>query len=174
MTLTSRPGALLFIHPFSLTQSPQRHRAHGVVICNLPPWALCRRVLRVRQFEYLTDKKRRDKINELLKKEEGISMANQVLMTISRDERERERLMQEERILLDYYSGINYMKKKGLAEGIEIGEQRGEKRGEKRGIQIGTKKGNKEGRKEERRYVLGLIKQGISIEEIEQLLLSSG
>ena len=46
-------------------------------------------------FEYLTDKKRRDKINELLGKEEGISMANQVLMTISRDERERERLMQE-------------------------------------------------------------------------------
>ena len=44
-------------------------------------------------------------------------MANQVLMTISRDERERERLMQEERILLDYYSGINYEKKKSFAEG---------------------------------------------------------
>ena len=127
----------------------------------------------------MTNKEKRDKINELLKKEEGIGMANQVLMTISRDERERERLMQEERILLDYYSGINYMKKKGLAEGIQIGDKIGEKRGiqigdkigEKRGIQIGTKKGNKEGRKERDQEILGLIKQGISIEEIEQYLL---
>ena len=74
-------------------------------------------------FEYLTDKKKRDKINELLKKEEGINMANQVLMTISRDERERERLMQEEKILLDYYSGINYEKKKSHAEGRKERDQ---------------------------------------------------
>ena len=33
-------------------------------------------------FEYLTIEAKRDKINELLKKEEGISMANQALMTI--------------------------------------------------------------------------------------------
>ena len=79
-------------------------------------------------------------------------MANQVLMTISRDERERERLMQEERILLDYYSGINYMKKKGLAEGI----------------QIGTEIGNKEGRKERDQEILKLADQVSSLEDLEK------
>ena len=103
-------------------------------------------------------------------------MANQVLMTISRDERERERLMQEERILLDYYSGINYTKKKSLAEGIEIGTGIGEQIGEKRGIQIGTEKGIKIGTEKgikigtekERKEILKLADQVSSLEDLEK------
>ena len=43
-------------------------------------------------------------------------MANQVLMTISRDEEERARLMRDEKILLDYYSGISYAKREERKE----------------------------------------------------------
>jgi hypothetical protein len=46
-------------------------------------------------FRYLTDKSKRGKINEILEIEEGIAMASEVLMTISRDEVERTRLMSE-------------------------------------------------------------------------------
>jgi hypothetical protein len=53
-------------------------------------------------FEYLTNRNSRDKIIEILEKEEGIAMANQVLNTISRDEEERYRIMRDEKILLDY------------------------------------------------------------------------
>jgi predicted transposase/invertase (TIGR01784 family) len=46
-------------------------------------------------------------------------MANQVLNSISRDEEERARIMRDEKILLDYYSGINYAKRTGFEEGLE-------------------------------------------------------
>ena len=84
-------------------------------------------------------------------------MANQVLMTISRDERERERLMQEERILLDYYSGINYEKKKSLAEG----------RAE--GIQMGTEKGIQIGVEKERKEMRDMLNNVNSLKELEEL-----
>ena len=51
-------------------------------------------------FEYLTDEGKRDKINEIVKTEEGISMASEVLMAISRNEEERERLLYEESQLM--------------------------------------------------------------------------
>jgi predicted transposase/invertase (TIGR01784 family) len=44
---------------------------------------------------YITDKTKREKINEILEQEEGIAMAGQVLLTISRDEVERARLLSE-------------------------------------------------------------------------------
>jgi predicted transposase/invertase (TIGR01784 family) len=46
-------------------------------------------------------------------------MANQVLNSISRDEEERARIMRDEKILLDYYSGINYAKRTGHEEGMQ-------------------------------------------------------
>jgi hypothetical protein len=36
-------------------------------------------------FRYLTDKRKRDKINEVIANEEGIAMASEVLISISRD-----------------------------------------------------------------------------------------
>jgi hypothetical protein len=62
-------------------------------------------------FEYLMDRNRRAKINEILDKEEGVEMASQVLMTVSRDEEERARLMRDEKIELDYQSAMAYAMK---------------------------------------------------------------
>ena len=96
-------------------------------------------------FEYLTDKGKRDKINQILEYEEGIAMASQVLMTVSRDEEERARLLRDEKIELDYQS------KMVTAQRISY----------------------KEGRKEERQHLLDLFNQGLSMEEIKQHLESS-
>ena len=74
-------------------------------------------------FRYSTDKTHRDKINEIINCEEGIAMASEVLMTISRDEVERARLMSMEKYELDTKSRINYAKR----EGIDIGIHKGEK-----------------------------------------------
>ena len=81
-------------------------------------------------------------------------MANQVLMTISQDEDERARLMRDEKILLDYYSGLSYAKKTG----IKIGEQRGDKKG----------------RKERDQEIIDLWKSGIPAEEILKRIVVSG
>ena len=71
-------------------------------------------------FKYLTDKGRRDKINEIVRKDEGIAMASKVLMTISKDEAERFRLMSEEKNQLDIQSKMVTAKREG--------EQKGEKK----------------------------------------------
>jgi predicted transposase/invertase (TIGR01784 family) len=55
-------------------------------------------------FRYLTDKAKRRKINEILEIEEGIAMASEVLMTISRDEVERALLQSELKYKLDKQS----------------------------------------------------------------------
>ena len=83
-------------------------------------------------------------------------MASEVLMTISRDEEERARLMRDEKIELDYQSGLSYAKK----QGIKIGEQRGIQIGEQRLL-------------EERQRFLSLLDQGLSAEEIREQLTGS-
>jgi len=40
-------------------------------------------------FKYAADKSKRDMLNKIMEKEEGVSMATQILQTISKDERER-------------------------------------------------------------------------------------
>ena len=76
-------------------------------------------------FGYLTDKTKRQKINEILEKEEGIAMASKVLLNISRDEKERARLMSEYKYELDAQSKLVYAERKGLKEGLEKGRQEG-------------------------------------------------
>jgi len=71
-------------------------------------------------FEYLTSKEKRDIINEIIDKEEGISMASQVLITVSEDEEERARLLRDEKIEMDYRSGLSEAKREGQAEGKQI------------------------------------------------------
>lgn len=84
-------------------------------------------------MKYSTDRDKREMVNQILKSEEGISMAAETLLTISKDENERTRLLTEYKVILDYQSG--------LAEAEDIGEQRGMERGieigEKRGINVG-------------------------------------
>ena len=89
-------------------------------------------------FRYLTDRKKRWKINEIIEHEEGIAMASEVLITISKDEAERARLMSEEKYILDTQSKITHAKH----EGIKIGEKKG------------------------RQKIIDLLKSGKSVEEI--------
>ena len=88
-------------------------------------------------FEYLTDEGKRDKINEIVKTEEGISMASEVLMTISRNEEERERLLYEESQLMAYYSDLEYAIDEGLEKGLKKGEAIGLEKGEAIGLEKG-------------------------------------
>ncbi|MCL2042657.1 MAG: Rpn family recombination-promoting nuclease/putative transposase [Treponema sp.] len=67
-------------------------------------------------IEYLTDKDKRSTINEILQQEEGIAMANQVLMTISRDEHERARLLSEYKYQVDMQSKLVTAKREGKIE----------------------------------------------------------
>ena len=95
-------------------------------------------------FEYLTDKSRRDKINEILENEEGIAMAGQVLMKVSRDEEERARILRDEKIELDYQSGMVTAQRIGFKEGREKGFEEGHKEGHEKGIEEGFEKGLEE------------------------------
>jgi predicted transposase/invertase (TIGR01784 family) len=72
-------------------------------------------------FRYAKDRGKREKINEILRREEGIAMAGEVLMTISRDEVERARLMSEYKYAVDLQSRMVTAKRQGKIEGkIEV------------------------------------------------------
>jgi len=68
-------------------------------------------------LQYLTNKNKRAKINEILEREEGIAMAGETLIHISRDEIEFARQTSELKYELDNQSRMAYARKKGLAEG---------------------------------------------------------
>jgi predicted transposase/invertase (TIGR01784 family) len=68
-------------------------------------------------FGYLTDRSKRGKINEILETEEGIAMAGQVLIQVSKDEEGRARIMRDEKIELDYHSDMVEAKREGLRQG---------------------------------------------------------
>jgi predicted transposase/invertase (TIGR01784 family) len=72
-------------------------------------------------FRYLTDKGKRGKINEIIACEEGIAMASEVLMTISKDEVERARLVSEYKYQLDMQSKLVHAKREGKKEGKREG-----------------------------------------------------
>ena len=76
-------------------------------------------------LKYITDKSKRDLLNEIMGSNEGIREAGEILMTISADEREW--AIQESRYKgrMDYESGLAASHAKGLEEGVEIGEQQG-------------------------------------------------
>jgi predicted transposase/invertase (TIGR01784 family) len=80
-------------------------------------------------FRYLTDKSKRRTINEILEQEEGIAMASEVLMSISRDEAERARLMSEFKYQMDTQSKIGYARREGREEGRQEVARRLKSRG---------------------------------------------
>ena len=55
-------------------------------------------------FKHITDKEKRELVNEIIKLEEGIAMAGQVLLNISKDEAERARLTSEYKFAVDLQS----------------------------------------------------------------------
>jgi len=76
-------------------------------------------------FEYLTEKGKRQKINEILEKEEGIAMASEVLMTLTQDDSEWWRLYSEEKYELDRQSELTYARREARAEGLTQGMAQG-------------------------------------------------
>jgi predicted transposase/invertase (TIGR01784 family) len=86
-------------------------------------------------LRYLTDREKRGKINEIIEANEGIALASEVLMTISRDEEERARLMQIEKIELDYQSGLVTAERKGHAKRLENGRAEGRQEGREEGYE---------------------------------------
>ena len=68
-------------------------------------------------FRYLKENSMRAKINEILTREEGIAMASEVLLNISRDEDERARLMSEYNYQLDIQSKLVHAEREGRQAG---------------------------------------------------------
>jgi predicted transposase/invertase (TIGR01784 family) len=64
----------------------------------------------------LRNKEKRGIINEIIACEEGIAMASEVLITISKDEKERFRLLSEEKYMLDTQSNLSYARQEGQAK----------------------------------------------------------
>ena len=75
-------------------------------------------------FRYLTDKGKRGKINEIMGHEEGIAMASEVLMSISKDEAERARLMSEYKYQMDMQNKLVHAKRMGIQEGEAKGMEK--------------------------------------------------
>ena len=116
-------------------------------------------------FRYLTDKDKRQKVNEIMEHEEGIAMANEVLMEISKDEIERARLFSEEKYELDTQSRITYAREQGLQEGLEKGLIEGLDKGRVNGLEEGLEKG---ARQEKLLSAANLKKLGVSTDIISQ------
>ena len=100
-------------------------------------------------FKYLTDKSKREKINKIIELNEGIAMASEALLTITEDEKARFRQLSEEKRQLDIQSRESILRREGREEGMQ--------------------KGLEEGRKEVN-YVLELVAQGLTYEEIKKKL----
>ena len=75
---------------------------------------------------YLTDRSKRQKINEILEREEGIAMASEVLIEITEDEKEWVRQMSELKYQLDTQSRLVTAERKGRQEGLQEGLKEGE------------------------------------------------
>ena len=89
-------------------------------------WAFCLR--------YISDKEKRDKMNEILEQEEGIAMASQVLVSISRDEHERARLLSEYKYIVDTQSKVVQAERDGRRKGWRKGLHKGRRKGKREGI----------------------------------------
>jgi predicted transposase/invertase (TIGR01784 family) len=121
-------------------------------------------------FEYLTDEKKRGKINEIINREEGIAMAVKTLVTFTQSEieyiNETRRIMAE----LDYNSEMAERRAKAHAKGLRKGRAEGLRKGLAEGRAEGHAEGEAKGRQEERQYLLDMLNRGLSIEEIKQQL----
>ncbi|MFP3091309.1 Rpn family recombination-promoting nuclease/putative transposase [Treponema sp. TIM-1] len=109
-------------------------------------------------FRYVTDPQQRDVINKILTYEEGIAMAGEVLLSISKDEAERARLESEYKYRLDRQSEMVQARRDGLVEGELIGLKKGEL--------IGLKKEEQHLFEERREIARKLLTMGLSPDQI--------
>jgi predicted transposase/invertase (TIGR01784 family) len=90
-------------------------------------------------------------------------MASHVLVSISRDEKERARLVSEYKFALDQQSKMVEARRDGLRKGRREGMQKGVQKGRLEGLQEGRQEGLREGAREIAR---GLKAMGIPVDEI--------
>jgi len=76
-------------------------------------------------FQYLTDEEKRGKIIEIINREEGIAMSVETLGTFTQDEIEYARMTTLIKGELDYRSGMENARRKGLREGFTKGHDEG-------------------------------------------------
>jgi predicted transposase/invertase (TIGR01784 family) len=105
-------------------------------------------------FRYLQDKAKRGIINEILELEEGIAMASEVLITVTKEEREQAWLRSREKYELDIKSNPGYAR--------QVGHVEGRAEGLAKGLSEGHAKGLTDGKQE----IINLLKSGKSPEEI--------
>jgi predicted transposase/invertase (TIGR01784 family) len=88
-------------------------------------------------FRYAGERGRRGLVNGLLRDEEGIAMAGEALLTVSRDEVERLRLDSEFKYELDHQSHMVEARQEGLAEGFSKGKAEVARRMKRDGLAAG-------------------------------------
>jgi predicted transposase/invertase (TIGR01784 family) len=84
-------------------------------------------------FRYGADLEQRDLINGLMAEEEGIAMAGEALLTVSKDEQVRAWLMSAEKFDLDRQRELVSAHREGLSEGLSKGMAKGLSKGLSKG-----------------------------------------
>ena len=91
-------------------------------------------------FQYASEPQERETVNEVIASKEALQMAGNLLMSISKDERERAVFRSRRMYQTDRASDLATAEDRGERRGIEIGERRG--------IEIGERRGKDEGMQE--------------------------
>ena len=123
-------------------------------------------------FRYLTDRDKRRKINEILEREEGIAMASEILVNISKDEIERARLLSELKYELDNQCILAYSERlKAEAEQMTAEAKQKSAEAKQKSAEAEQKSAEAEQKSAEaeqkgKQEIINLLKSGKSPEEI--------
>ena len=105
-------------------------------------------------------------IEQLCSEEEGIMLAEKAVAKVDRSMERYARKMAALKNRMDHAQMLYNAKK----EGLQLGREEGREAGRQEGRHEGRQEGRQEGRDEERQYLLELLSQGLSAEELKQRL----
>ena len=132
-------------------------------------------------FQYASEPQERETVNEVIASKEALQMAGDLLMSISKDERERAVFRSRRMYQTDRASDLATAEDRGIKigerRGIEIGKREGVEIGKREGVEIGKREGAQNSRIEiaqrmlyRNRPIDEIVEDtGLSIEEIESL-----
>ena len=110
-------------------------------------------------FRYADSERSREKVNEVIASKEELQMAGEMLMSISKDERECAVFRSRRMYQTDLMSNLATAEDRGLRRGVEIGKREG--------IGIGRREGRREGAHDAMIiFARRLLAQNHSVEEI--------
>jgi predicted transposase YdaD len=84
-------------------------------------------------FRYVADPEQRELVNGLMKAEEGIAMAGEMLVTVTQDEIDQARRERAYKLEVDWYSDMAEFLDEARAEGLAKGEAQGLDKGRMEG-----------------------------------------